>query len=75
MPLNKSGSKASVGQNIKTEMAAGKPQKQAVAIALSVQRRSRGLSSGGHQGVVRRNVYGSGPFTAGEKKRGYKTIG
>jgi hypothetical protein len=42
MPLNKSGSKKAVGANIKTEMAAGKPQKQAVAIALSVQRRSRG---------------------------------
>ena len=42
MPLNKSGSKASVGQNISTEMGAGKPQKQAVAIALSVQRRAKG---------------------------------
>lgn len=42
MPLNKSGSKASVGQNIKTEMAAGRPQKQAVAIALSVQRKAQG---------------------------------
>ena len=38
MPLNKSGSKASVGENIKTELAAGKPQKQAVAIALNTQR-------------------------------------
>lgn len=38
MPLNKSGSKAAVGQNIKTEMAAGKPRRQAIAIALNVQR-------------------------------------
>lgn len=38
--LNKSGSKASVGQNIKTEMAAGKPQKQAEAIALNTARRA-----------------------------------
>ena len=38
MPLDKSGSKASVGKNIKTEMAAGKPKKQAVAIALNVER-------------------------------------
>ena len=38
MPLNKSKSKAAVSQNIRTEMAAGKPQKQAVAIALSVAR-------------------------------------
>lgn len=42
MPLKKSGSKAAVGQNIKTEMKAGKPQKQAVAIALDVQRRAKG---------------------------------
>lgn len=42
MPLNKSGSKKSVGENVKTEMAAGRPQKQAVAIALSVQRRAKG---------------------------------
>lgn len=38
MPLIKSASKKAVGKNIRTEMAAGKPQKQAVAIALSVQR-------------------------------------
>lgn len=38
MPLIKSKSKAAVGQNIKTEMAAGRPQKQAIAIALSTQR-------------------------------------
>ena len=47
MPLNKSGSKASVGQNIKTEMAAGKPQKQAVAIALNTQRQAKGRKGGG----------------------------
>ena len=42
MPLVKSASKKAVSQNIKTEMAAGKPQKQAVAIALDVQRRAKG---------------------------------
>lgn len=41
MPLKKSGSKKAVGQNIKKEMAAGKPQKQAVAIALETQRRAK----------------------------------
>lgn len=41
MPLDKSGSKASVGKNIKTEIAAGRPQKQAVAIALSTQDRAK----------------------------------
>jgi len=38
MPLDKSGSAEAVGKNIKTEMKAGKPKKQAVAIALSVER-------------------------------------
>ena len=38
MPLNKSGSKESVGANIKTEITAGKPKKQAIAIALNTQR-------------------------------------
>lgn len=33
MPLTKGSSKAAMSANIKTEMAAGKPQKQAVAIA------------------------------------------
>ena len=42
MPLIKSGSRAAVSKNIETEMAAGKPQKQAVAIALSVGRRAGG---------------------------------
>ena len=35
MPLKSGSSKAVVAANIKTEMKAGKPQKQAVAIALS----------------------------------------
>ena len=38
MPLDKSGSAQSVGKNIKAEMKAGKPKKQAVAIALNVER-------------------------------------
>jgi hypothetical protein len=38
MPLKKSKSKKVVGENIKTEMKAGKPQKQAIAIALQTQR-------------------------------------
>lgn len=41
MPLMQSKSKAAVGQNIQREMSAGKPQKQAVAIALSVKDRIR----------------------------------
>lgn len=38
MPLDKGKSKKAVSKNIRTEMAAGKPQKQAVAIALSTAR-------------------------------------
>ena len=39
-PLKRGSSRATVSQNIKTEMAAGKPQKQAVAIALNKARES-----------------------------------
>ena len=38
MPLDRSGTEASVGRNMKTEMKAGKPKKQALAIALNVER-------------------------------------
>lgn len=37
MPLEKSGSKKAFSKNVKTEMHAGKPQKQAVAIAYNVK--------------------------------------
>ena len=39
--LIKSSKKEAVGKNIATEMKAGKPQKQAIAIALSTQRQAR----------------------------------
>lgn len=45
MPLVKSASKNAVSKNIKAEIKAGKPQKQAVAIALSVQRAAKKKSS------------------------------
>jgi hypothetical protein len=38
MPLVKSASKNAFRQNVKTEMAHGKPQKQAVAVAYSTKR-------------------------------------
>lgn len=41
MPLKKGKSKESVSSNIKTEMHAGKPQKQAIAIAMSKAGKSK----------------------------------
>lgn len=40
MPLDKSGSKKSVGKNIATEIAAGRPQKRAIAIAMNTRRQA-----------------------------------
>jgi hypothetical protein len=40
MPLSKGKSQKSISKSIKTEVAAGKPQKQAVAIALNTARKS-----------------------------------
>ena len=42
MPLDKSGSKNSIGKNIRAEEDAGKPYKVARAIALSVQDKAKG---------------------------------
>lgn len=41
MPLVKAKGKKAVGKNIKVEMKAGKPKKQAVAIALNVQKKAK----------------------------------
>lgn len=41
MPLKKGYGKKTVSENIKTEMKSGKPQKQAVAIAMDVARRAK----------------------------------
>lgn len=42
MPLIKSASKKAISENIRTEMNEGKrPQKQAIAIALSVARKAK----------------------------------
>ena len=41
MPLVKSASKSAFRSNIKAEMKAGKPQKEAAAIAYSVKRKAQ----------------------------------
>lgn len=68
MPLIKGKSKSAVSSNIKTEMAAGKPQKQAIAIALDVARRARfdgGALTMAHGGAPKKTfsgpVNGHGP--------------
>jgi hypothetical protein len=47
MPLKKGYSRKSVSSNIRSEMKAGRPQKQAVAIALDVARRAKAATKMG----------------------------
>ena len=42
MPLKKGSSSKDVASNIRTELAAGKPKKQAIAIALNVAGKANG---------------------------------
>jgi hypothetical protein len=49
MPLVKSKSEVAFKKNIKAEIKAGKPQKQAVAIAYSVKRSAKKANGGSCQ--------------------------
>ncbi len=59
MPLKKGSSRAVISSNIRKEMDAGRPQKQAVAISLEAARRSGGNIPRRQKNVSRNLVYGN----------------
>jgi len=60
MPLKRGKSRKIIGENIETEMAHGKPQKQAVAIALRKARGGKKRSgASGEQGSTARRRRGT----------------
>ena len=73
MPLTKSKSPKAFQENIKREIAAGKPQKQAVAIAYDVQRRAK-KADGGDVTSAPKRFSETGPFTIVNRKTG-KVVG
>ena len=46
MPLVKGSSKKAISENIRREMSAGKPQKQAIAIAMNVAGKGKSSKKG-----------------------------
>lgn len=56
MSLKRGTSRATVSENVKREMAHGKPQKQAVAIALKAAGRSKYQQDPGHKKVPKKTA-------------------
>ena len=69
MPLEKGSSKAAISNNIATERRAGKPEKQAVAIAFSEAGKSRDntFSYGGGNPVFPKSGPGDAPLSVGAR--------
>lgn len=72
MPLTKSKSEKAFKSNIRTEIAAGKPQKQAAAIAYAIQRRAKKAEGGNVKTGLYANIHAKRERIAkgsGEKMR------
>lgn len=70
MPLMKGHSKEVVSSNIKEMMKAGHPQKQAIAAALSMARKSKKMADGGIVGNDMDSIAGTGFGTEAERTLG-----
>lgn len=62
MALEKGNNPKAIKKNIKTEMAAGKPHNQAVAIAM---KKAKSMKDGGEVKRVKKKVRGGGAATKG----------
>lgn len=74
MPLIKSASKKAVGKNIKKEVAAGKPRKQAIAIALSTQRKAGGKVASKKAIVAKKSTKAGSKFNARKFENARKKV-
>ena len=73
MPLTKSKSEKAFKHNIKAEIAAGKPQKQAVAIAYSVKRAAK-KAIGGRRSSNPHDYDSDEDFYAAQKRNVYNAM-